>query len=83
MQSANAPGDPFEILAPPEQLLPIVFNSPHSGCCYPADFLALTRLDERAIRRSEDSYRRRTVRALPSPSARRCCAPISRAPIST
>ena len=47
---------PFEILAPPEQLLPLVFNSPHSGCCYPKDFLALSRLDEHAIRRSEDSY---------------------------
>jgi N-formylglutamate amidohydrolase len=56
MQSVNAPGDPFEILAPPEQLLPIVFNSPHSGSCYPPEFLALSRLDERAIRRSEDSY---------------------------
>jgi N-formylglutamate amidohydrolase len=46
----------FEILAPSAQRLPLVFNSPHSGCCYPPAFLALSRLDERAIRRSEDSY---------------------------
>jgi len=58
MQSANLPGElpPFEVVAPREQLLPMVFNSPHSGCCYPREFLALTRLDERAIRRSEDSF---------------------------
>src|SRR5262249_54564488 len=54
--SVNKASAPFEILAPPEQLVPIVFNSPHSGCCYPREFLSLTRLDERAIRRSEDSY---------------------------
>jgi N-formylglutamate amidohydrolase len=46
----------FEVVAPPSQRLPIVFNSPHSGCCYPDRFLAASRLDQRAIRRSEDSY---------------------------
>ncbi|MBZ0230653.1 MAG: N-formylglutamate amidohydrolase, partial [Bauldia sp.] len=46
----------FEILAPSEQLVPLVFNSPHSGRFYPPAFLAASRLDERAIRRSEDSY---------------------------
>ena len=56
MQSANAPGDPFEILAPPEQLLPIVFNSPHSGRCYPDRFMSMVRLDRNAIRRSEDCF---------------------------
>src|SRR5579871_5954359 len=58
MQSANVPGElpPYEVIAPREQLLPIVFNSPHSGSFYPREFLALTRLDEHAIRRSEDSF---------------------------
>ena len=46
----------FEVIAPVEHRLPIVLNSPHSGCCYPNDFLAASRLDEKAIRRSEDSY---------------------------
>jgi N-formylglutamate amidohydrolase len=41
---------------PAEQRLPVVLNSPHSGSCYPHDFLAASRLDEKAIRRSEDSY---------------------------
>jgi N-formylglutamate amidohydrolase len=39
---------PFEILEPGDCRGPAIFNSPHSGCCYPAEFLALTRLDERA-----------------------------------
>ena len=34
----------------------MILNSPHSGCCYPGDFLAASRLDEKTIRRSEDSY---------------------------
>jgi len=57
-ESANGAAErpPFDIIAPREQLLPIVFDSPHSGSYYPAEFLSLTRLDERSIRRSEDSY---------------------------
>jgi N-formylglutamate amidohydrolase len=45
---------PFEIVRPPRQSVPLVFNSPHSGHFYPGSFLALSRLDRRAIRRSED-----------------------------
>ena len=47
---------PFEIVAPATQQVPLVFNSPHSGRCYPEAFLAASRLDERAIRRSEDTF---------------------------
>jgi N-formylglutamate amidohydrolase len=47
---------PFEIRAPGEQRVPFVFNSPHSGRHYPSRFLAMTRLDARQIRRSEDCY---------------------------
>jgi N-formylglutamate amidohydrolase len=58
MQSsaASAGKPPFEIVSPAVQRLPVVLNSPHSGCCYREDFLAASRLDEKAIRRSEDSY---------------------------
>jgi N-formylglutamate amidohydrolase len=35
---------------------PIVFSSPHSGRAYDAAFLAVSRLDALALRRSEDSY---------------------------
>ncbi|MCX5496809.1 N-formylglutamate amidohydrolase [Kaistia dalseonensis] len=47
---------PFEVIAPAEQRIPFVFNSPHSGRDYPASFLAASRLDERTIRRSEDTF---------------------------
>ncbi|WP_378948789.1 N-formylglutamate amidohydrolase [Mesorhizobium sp. ANAO-SY3R2] len=47
---------PFEIRTCAEQRVPFVFNSPHSGRCYPERFLAMTKLDAMAIRRSEDCY---------------------------
>lgn len=46
----------FEVREPLQQTIPFVFNSPHSGRCYPLSFLAETRLDSMAIRRSEDHY---------------------------
>jgi N-formylglutamate amidohydrolase len=45
---------PFEVVRPRAQSVPLVFNSPHSGHFYPGAFLELSRLDRRAIRRSED-----------------------------
>lgn len=47
---------PFEIRSGAEQRVPYVFNSPHSGQHYPDRFLAMTKLDREAIRRSEDSF---------------------------
>jgi N-formylglutamate amidohydrolase len=44
----------FEVVAPAAHNLPLVFNSPHSGSVYPEPFLASSRLDKAAIRRSED-----------------------------
>lgn len=46
----------FDVLSPADQRLPFVFNSPHSGRQYPESFLASSRLDKIAIRRSEDAY---------------------------
>ena len=53
---AGAPHAPPACLIhlPREQSVPFVFNSPHSGSYYPADFLAATCLDPQAVRRSED-----------------------------
>ena len=47
---------PFEILSPAEWTAPAVFNSPHSGRDFPADFLRLTRLPSLTLRKSEDCY---------------------------
>lgn len=50
------PATAFEIVAPLRQGVPFLFNSPHSGRCYPRSFLAASRLDASAIRRSEDTF---------------------------
>ena len=47
---------PFLVRSPPVQSAPLVFASPHSGRCYSPDFLAASRLDAMALRRSEDSF---------------------------
>ena len=46
---------PFEIIEPAVWRAPIIFNSPHSGSVYPREFLAASRINEAALRRSEDS----------------------------
>ncbi len=47
---------PFTVARPETLTLPLVFNSPHSGRIYPKAFLAASRLDPFALRRSEDAY---------------------------
>ena len=46
----------FEIIEPACWRAPIIFNSPHSGSVYPAEFLDASRIDLAALRRSEDSF---------------------------
>ncbi len=55
----------FSIDRPPVHSLPLVFASPHSGCEYPTDLLAASRLDPVALRRSEDSFVDELFRAAP------------------
>ncbi|MGQ0675192.1 MAG: N-formylglutamate amidohydrolase [Rhodospirillales bacterium] len=47
---------PLEVMEPRPQRLALVVSSPHSGTHYPAEFLAASRLDPVALRRSEDSF---------------------------
>ena len=54
IESELAP--PFTVARPEQLLVPLVFNSPHSGRIYPSAFLAASRLDSLALRRSEDAY---------------------------
>ncbi len=56
MDCVTAEFDQFEIKEPSLQTIPFVFNSPHSGRCYPKSFLDCARLDSFAIRRSADHY---------------------------
>lgn len=55
-EDGAGPPPACEILAPDEQTVPFVFNSPHSGRYYPPEFLAATCLDTDEIRRSEDLF---------------------------
>ena len=48
--------DACDLQAPRQQTMPVVFASPHSGSNYPADFVARSRLDAVALRKSEDSF---------------------------
>jgi len=52
---ADAP-PPFLLLRPARQVAPVILASPHSGRHYPAAFLAESRLDPVALRRSEDGF---------------------------
>ncbi len=47
---------PFTVTEPAAQTIPFVFNVPHAGAVYPASFLAASRLDAVALRRSEDAF---------------------------
>jgi N-formylglutamate amidohydrolase len=47
---------PFVVTEPARQAVPFVFNVPHAGAIYPASFLAGSRLDPLALRRSEDAF---------------------------
>lgn len=47
---------PFTVLAPSRQTAPFVFCSPHSGRIYPEHFLAQSRLNALALRKSEDCF---------------------------
>ncbi len=60
---------PCEIVAPEVQTVPLVFASPHSGTDYPPDFIALSRLDPLALRRSEDSFVDALFAAVPTQGA--------------
>lgn len=47
---------PYTVIEPSGQTIPFVFNVPHAGAVYPASFLAVSRLDAMALRRSEDAF---------------------------
>lgn len=56
---------PLSLAEPVVQTAPLVFSSPHSGADYSPAFLAETRLEPRALRRSEDFCVDRLFAAAP------------------
>jgi N-formylglutamate amidohydrolase len=59
----------FVIESPVRQTVPAVFASPHSGRHYPAEFIAASRLDATALRRSEDAFIDQLFAAVPAHGA--------------
>ncbi len=72
---------PFEILPPAAAApaAPLVFASPHSGRHYPTEMMAASRLDARAIRRSEDALVDRLILGARQWGAAILLAPYARA----
>jgi len=78
---------PFEIVEPAAWRAPIIFNSPHSGSTYPAEFLDASRIGLAALRRSEDSFMDELIGGLSDlgfPTVRvnfpRCYVDVNREP---
>jgi len=74
----DAPG-PFQLTRPAVQRAPLVFASPHSGRHYPEPFLADSRLDAQAVRRSEDCFVDELFAAAPALGAPLLAANFPRA----
>ena len=75
----DRPG-PVSLRRPARQTAPLVFASPHSGRFYPPEFLAESRLDSLAVRRSEDSFVDELFAAAPDhgvPLAARITDPLA------
>jgi N-formylglutamate amidohydrolase len=62
-------GEAWDVIAPGEQTIPLVFASPHSGASYPDEFVAASRLDPLTLRRSEDSFVDEIFAGVPSHGA--------------
>jgi N-formylglutamate amidohydrolase len=56
----------FDLHRPIATRVPLIVASPHSGSNYPVEFVAASRLDLLALRRSEDSYVDELFAAAPS-----------------
>jgi N-formylglutamate amidohydrolase len=56
----------LDLQRPGSERLPLILASPHSGSDYPPEFVAASRLDSLALRRSEDSFVDELFAAAPS-----------------
>jgi N-formylglutamate amidohydrolase len=69
----------FELQQPTVERVPLIVASPHSGSNYPVEFVAASRLDPLALRRSEDSFVDELFAAAPSLGAPLLSARYARA----
>jgi N-formylglutamate amidohydrolase len=80
-ERAQPPGpeEALDLRLPSARSLPLVFASPHSGRDYVREFVAASRLDPLALRRSEDSFVDEIFAAAPSLGAPLLAARFPRA----
>jgi N-formylglutamate amidohydrolase len=77
--TATAVLAPLDLRRPGARVLPLVIASPHSGSDYPLEFVAASRLDPQALRRSEDAFVDEIFAAAPSLGAPLLAARFPRA----
>src|SRR5580658_7934981 len=64
---ADSLAAPYRLRRPASAMVtPLICASPHSGRVYPADMMAASQLDRRAIRRSEDAHVDELIDAAPA-----------------
>ncbi len=78
-QIVQAFPQPFTLHRSHKQPTPILFDSPHSGRCYPDSFIQASRLDAMTLRRSEDFFVDQLFAAVPKLGANLLCAEFPRA----
>ena len=69
----------IDLRLPARQTAPLIFASPHSGTDYDPAFIASSRLDEKSLRRSEDSFVDEIFAGAPKSGAPLLCALYPRA----
>ena len=69
----------IDLRLPARQTAPLIFASPHSGAQYDPVFVASSRLDEKNLRRSEDSFVDEIFAGAPESGAPLLCALYPRA----
>ena len=69
----------IDLRLPSRQTAPLIFASPHSGTDYDPAFVASSRLDEKSLRRSEDSFVDEIFAGAPESGAPLLCALYPRA----
>ena len=69
----------IDLRLPARQTAPLIFASPHSGTAYDPAFIASSRLDEKNLRRSEDSFVDEIFAGAPDGGAPLLCALYPRA----
>lgn len=76
MKFADLEFEPYRLLAPSVEAIPLICDSPHSGCTYPADFQTV--LPVSVLRWAEDAYVDALWSAVPQHGGTLLCAEFPR-----